>query len=110
MSGDREGSSLSATGWPFHASHGSPILELDSQGEIVAVDVQRDVDVLRVQIGTGWITKTRDFSTGQDQATNGVRIARSAFQAVPQVDCAQFVLVGPFDAIVAHRDEGDLIG
>jgi hypothetical protein len=31
------------------------------------------------------------------------------FKAVRQVDCAQFILVGP-DAIVAHRDKGDLIG
>jgi hypothetical protein len=33
----------------------SPILESDSRGEIVAIDIERDVDILRVQIRTGRI-------------------------------------------------------
>jgi hypothetical protein len=58
-----------------------------------------------MQIPTGRIMKAPDFATSQGEATNCVHIARSAFQAVPKVDRAQFVLVGSLDAIAAHRDE-----
>ena len=54
--------------------------------------------------------KAPDFATSQDEATNCVRIARSAFEAVPNIDCAQFILVSSVDATVARCDEGDLIG
>jgi hypothetical protein len=80
------------------------LLELDPHGEVVAIDVERYIDILRVQIRTGRIMKAPDFATGQDQATNGVCIARSAFKPISQVDGAQFVFVGSIDAIVAHRD------
>jgi hypothetical protein len=74
------------------------------------MDVERDVHVLGMQIGTGRIMKAHDFATCQDEATNCVRVARSAFEAVPNMDCAQFILVRSVDAIVAHRDEAHLIG
>jgi hypothetical protein len=54
--------------------------------------------------------KASDFAACEDETTNGVWIARSAFQTVPKVDCAQFILVGSPDAVVAHGDEDDLIG
>jgi hypothetical protein len=60
------GSSLSTLGWSFHASHGSPILELDPDGEIIAIDIERNIDVLRVQVWSGRIMKTSDFATSQD--------------------------------------------
>jgi hypothetical protein len=46
-----------------------------------------------VQKRTGRIMKASDFAACEDETTNGVWIARSAFQAVPKVDCAQFILV-----------------
>ena len=49
-------------------------------------------------------------AVSQDKATNGVCIARSAFQTVPQVDRTEFVFVASSDAIVAHGHDGDLIG
>jgi class 3 adenylate cyclase len=64
---------------------------------------QRVRIILRVQIRTGRIMKTPDFAACQDQATNGICIARSAFQTVPKVGCAQFILVGSPAAIVATR-------
>lgn len=73
------------------------------------MDIESDVHILGMQIWTGRIVKAPDFATGKDEATNGVCVTRSAFQAVPQVDCAQFVLVGPLDSTVAYRNEGDLI-
>jgi hypothetical protein len=96
--------------WRFDTSDGSTILELDSDREIVAIDVERDVDILWVQLPTGRIMKAPDFSTCQDEATNVVSITRSTFQTVPEVDCAEFILVSSVDAIVAHRDEANLIG
>ena len=66
----------------------SPILELDLHGKIVAINIERDVDILRVQIRMGRIVKAPDFATGQDQATNGVRITRPAFEPIPEVNRA----------------------
>jgi hypothetical protein len=39
------------------------ILELDPRREIVAIDVERHLDILRVQVRTGRIMKARDFAT-----------------------------------------------
>jgi hypothetical protein len=36
--------------------------------------------------------KAPDFATGQDRATNGVCVAQSTFEAVPEVDGAQIRL------------------
>jgi uncharacterized protein YuzE len=63
--------------WPLHTRNRSPILELDRYGEVVAIDVERDGNILRVTIWTGRIMKAPDFATRQDQATNGVWIVRS---------------------------------
>ena len=82
----QKGSSILASGWPFHARHGSTILDIDPYGEIVSVDVEGNVDILRVQIRTGGIVKTPDFATCENQATNGLCIARSAFQAVSEMN------------------------
>jgi hypothetical protein len=84
----------SASGWPLHTSDRSPILKFDPDREIVAIYVEGDVNIFRVQIRTGRIVKTPDFATGQNQATNGVWITRPSFEPIPKVDCAQFVLVG----------------
>lgn len=54
--------------------------------------------------------KSPDFATSQDEATNGVRITRPAFKPVPKMDRAEFILVSSVDAVVAHRDEANLIG
>jgi len=48
-----------------------------------------------MQIPTGRIMKAPDFATSQDEATNCVRIARSAFEAVPKMDRAEFILAQP---------------
>ena len=54
--------------------------------------------VLPVQIRTGWIMKPRDFAAREDEATNGVCNARSAFEPLPKVDCAKFVFVSSLQA------------
>jgi len=43
------------SGWPFYTGDRSLILELDPYGEIVAVDVEGDVNVIGVQVRTGRI-------------------------------------------------------
>jgi hypothetical protein len=58
----------------------------------------------------GRIVKAPYFASRQYQPTNGVCIARPAFKPVAKVDRAEFVFVGSFQPIFAHRHEGDLIG
>jgi hypothetical protein len=64
----------------------SPILELDLHGKIVAINIERDVDILGMQIWTGRIAKASDLPASQDEPTNGVCIARPAFEPIPEVD------------------------
>jgi hypothetical protein len=54
--------------------------------------------------------KASNLAAGQDEPTNGVRIARSAFEPISQMQSTQLVLVGAGDPIFAHGDQGDLIG
>jgi len=53
--------------------------------EIVAIDIECDVHVLRVQVGSGRIMEAPDLAVWEDQATDGVCIARSTFQTVPKM-------------------------
>ena len=39
----------------------SPVLELDSDREFEPINVERDVDVLRLQVGSGWIWKAPEL-------------------------------------------------
>ena len=77
----------------------SPILELDPHGEIAPIDVERDVDILVLQVGTGQIVKAPDFATGEDQPTNGVWITRPSLKPLPKVDRTKFVLVGSLQSV-----------
>jgi hypothetical protein len=72
---------LSASGQPFHARHGSTILELDPDREIVAVNIERNIDILQVQVWTSRIVKAPNLATGQDEVTNSFCIARPALKA-----------------------------
>jgi hypothetical protein len=90
MSHDRD-RFAAASRWFFHTRDRSPTRELDPHGEIEPIDVERDVNVLWVQIRTGRIVKRPDFATGQDQATNGVLITRPSFEPISKVDRAEFV-------------------
>jgi len=88
----------------------SPVLELNPDCEIVPIDVERDVDILRGQVGTGRIMEAPDFATGQDKPTNGTWITRSSFQPAPKMDRTEFVFIGSAEAILAHGDKRNLIG
>jgi hypothetical protein len=77
----------------------SPILKLDRYDEIVPIDIERNVDILGMQIRSGGITKSPDFATGQDQSANGVWITRPAFKPVAEVDGAEFVFLGSLLAV-----------
>jgi hypothetical protein len=52
------------SGQSFHPSNRTAILELDPNREIVAIDVERDVDILGVQMRAGRIVEAPDFATG----------------------------------------------
>jgi hypothetical protein len=75
-SGHRDGVATFSSGLPFLTGNRSPILDFDPHREIVAINIERDVHVLWVQIGTGRIVVAPDFANSQDQPTNGVWIAR----------------------------------
>lgn len=49
--------------------------------------------------------KAPDLATCLDQATNGMSIARSAFQKVSKADCAQFGLADSLRSILTQGDE-----
>jgi hypothetical protein len=53
------------------------------------------------------VMKAPGFATCQNQATNGLCIAQSAFQAEAKMDCARFIIVDY--AIVAHGDRDQTI-
>lgn len=56
------------------------------------------------------VAETFGLPTRQDQSPDGFGIAWSPFQKIPQVQCAQLILVRPDRAVVAHRDDCDAIG
>jgi hypothetical protein len=68
--------------WRLHTSDRSPTLEIDPHGEIISIDIERDIDILRMQIWAGRIMKTPNLATGRDEATNGVRITRPSFEPI----------------------------
>jgi hypothetical protein len=56
------GSPLSASGWPFQVRHGSTILDINPHREIIAINIESDVDVLGVRIRAGRIVEALDFA------------------------------------------------
>src|SRR6478736_6461418 len=67
---------LSNSARAFHAADRASILPHDPDREIVAVDVERDVQILRMQPGPAGIAKPPGLATGQDQLPDGGAIAR----------------------------------
>jgi hypothetical protein len=55
-----------ASGRPFHAGDRSSILDLHPDREIEPINVERKIDILRVQMRTARIVKAPDFATGQN--------------------------------------------
>lgn len=109
-SGHRDAVATFSSGLPFLTGNRTAILQHDPHGEIVTIDVEGDVDVLGVQIRAGRITKPLDLAASQDEPTNGVCITRLAFQPIPEMNGAEFVLVSSFQSVLAHCDKRDLIG
>ena len=86
------------------------ILELDPHRETVAIHIERDVNVLGVEIRTGWIVKAPHFATGQNQPTNGIGITQPPFKPISKMDRAQFVLVRSLQPVLARGNQRDMIG
>ena len=94
----------------LHSPYRPTILDLDADSEIVSVDVEGDLDILRVQVRPGRVVKASNLATGQNESLNGSPIARTDFKPIAQVDRADFVLVSAFEPVVSHGDYGDLLG
>ena len=99
-----EATIASDSGRPLHATNRTAILDLRPDREIVAVDVERDLDILRMQMWPGWIVEPGHLSPGQDQPLYCPPIARSAFETITQMDRADFILVGALQTFLAHSD------
>jgi hypothetical protein len=78
----------SPTMLPLDPSDRSPILELHPHGKIIAVHVEGDLHILAVQEWSGRIVKASNLAAGQNEPTNGVHIARSAFDPISQMQSA----------------------
>jgi hypothetical protein len=87
-----------------------PTLDLDPDREIVPIDIERDLDSLRVQVRAGRIVKARNLATHQDEPPHRLSIVRPAVQPISEMDSADLVPIGALAGVVAHRDERDLIG
>jgi hypothetical protein len=62
--------------WLLDPNDRAAILNLDPDGEIIAVDIERDVGVLVMQMGPSRIVEPGDFPTSQDEPLNGPPIDR----------------------------------
>ena len=60
---------------PLDAGYGSAILDPNADREIVPIDIERDFDILPVQVRSRWIVKPRDFATRHNQAAHRLAIA-----------------------------------
>ena len=85
----------------MHTSDGSLIVDIDPDRKVIAIDIERYLHVLWMQIRTGRIMKASDFAAGQDDTTNSVSVAEPTIEAVPKVQRTQFVLISAVEAIIA---------
>jgi hypothetical protein len=74
--------------------------------EIVPIDIESDVHVLRVQIRTGRVVKAPNLATGQDLERPMASGSPSLpLEPIAKVDGTEFVFVGSLQAIIVHRDK-----
>ena len=67
--------------WRVDPRDRSSIPELNSDREIVAIDIKGDVNVLGVQIRSGRIVEAPDFAPSEHKPTNGFRITQPCLLA-----------------------------
>src|SRR5579871_2085896 len=83
-------------------------LDQDTDGEIVAIDVQRYVEVARVKMGLGGICEIRNLRSCKDHVSCTGGAPLPSLQQVSQMDGTQLVLIRPSAAVQAHRYQRDL--
>ena len=94
---------------PLDAGYGPAIFDPDADREIISVDIERDFDILAVQVRSRRIVKPRYFATRHNQAAHRLAIAAPALEPIAEMDRADLVLVGAVDPIISHGNQGDLI-
>jgi hypothetical protein len=62
ISGNPDGLTAFSSRWLFHTRNRSPILKVDPDREVVPINIESDVDILRVQIRSGGIMEPCDFA------------------------------------------------
>ena len=65
---------------PLDAGYGPAIFDPDADREIISVDIERDFDILAVQVRSRRIVKPRDFATRHNQAAHRLAIAAPALE------------------------------
>src|ERR1700720_4860570 len=86
---------------PLDAGYGPAIFDPDADREIISVDIERDFDILPVQVRSRWIVKPRDFATRHNQAAHRLAIAAPALEPIAEMGRADLVLVGAVDPIIS---------
>src|SRR5581483_12524300 len=79
-------------GSPFDLADGSSVLDQHPDREIVAIDVERDFDIVRTQIGPRRVVEAQDLTARLDEAAHGVAIARAGLKPIAQVNGADLIL------------------
>ena len=67
----------------LHPRDRSPVLAIDPDGKIIAVDVQGDFDILGPMADPGGIIKPPHLSAGQNDSLHGLLVAGASLQRVP---------------------------
>ncbi len=94
---------------PLNSGYWPPVLQAHPDRKFVAVDVQCNIEIARVEMRSCGVMETLCLTTCQNQLTDSVGITGPTFQKVAQMQGTQFVLIRPLNGIATHRHKGDAI-
>ena len=87
------------------ARYGISVFDDDSDGKIVAIDVQGQRNIVRIKPWAVHIVEFRNLSSGQDHLASSIGISTSSFQQIAQIESAYFILARADAAFFAHGYE-----
>ena len=73
------------------ARYGISVFDDDSDGKILAIDVQGQRNIVRIKPWTVHIVEFRSLSSRQDHLTSSLGISTSPFWQVAQIESANFI-------------------
>ena len=81
------------------------VFDGDSDGKIVAIDVQGQRNIVRIKPWAVHIVEFRNLSSGQDHLTGSIGISTPSFQQVAQIESAYCIFARADAAFFAHGYE-----